>query len=128
MAPHGALHIKQKKSAKKRRFRQISAAGANCATAVTRRRAADHRVITHAPHPKPPAADRYAARFCGRRSFSPHPRSGEQRAAFAPSCDDRALLRACKTGTTSGVTRGGAGARHARLDRTLSAQPPGMGT
>ena len=28
MAPHGALHIKQKKSAKKRRFRQISAAGA----------------------------------------------------------------------------------------------------
>jgi len=92
-----------------RRRAAACAAASNCATAVTRRRAADHRVITHAPRPKPPAADRYAARFCGRRSFSPHPRSGEQRAAF-------------------GVTRGGAGARHARLDRTLSAQPPGMGT
>ena len=32
MAPHGALHIKQKKSAKKRRFRQISAAGAEAMT------------------------------------------------------------------------------------------------
>ena len=32
MAPHGALHIKQKKSAKKRRFRQISAAGATASS------------------------------------------------------------------------------------------------
>ena len=89
---------------------------------LTRRRVAERRVITRTPRSRPPPTAESHGAFTN-NGFSSPPRSGEKRRLLRRHVTT-VLTCGRASGDINGVTGGGVGACHARLDPTLSVQYP----